>query len=69
MRLPTSAYSFMPCATTRVGWASSWEACADYAAQYPDIMSWRLALALAHVHNGALADARSEFEVAAGGGL
>ena len=41
------------------------EACADYAARYPDIVSWRLALALAHVHNGALADARSEFDVAA----
>jgi predicted ATPase/class 3 adenylate cyclase len=41
------------------------EACADYAGRYPKIVSWRLALALAHVHNGALADARSEFDVAA----
>ncbi len=45
------------------------EACADYAARYPDVVSWRLALALAHVHNGALADAQAEFEVAAEAGF
>ena len=45
------------------------EACADLAAQYPDVPAWRLALAMAQAHRGALADARAEFDVAAAAGF
>jgi class 3 adenylate cyclase/tetratricopeptide (TPR) repeat protein len=45
------------------------DACADFVQRYPEVASWRLALALAQVHGGALSEARAEFERAAASGF